>query len=190
LLKVVIDTNIFVSSVLTEGGNPSLLIKAWKRTRKYQLFVTEEIIQEILRVMERLNVNPDIVTGWDKTIRKNAIQIVPARKIEVIREDPSDNKFLECAVESHADYIVTGDKHLKRLDEFEGIKIVNAGKFLNILKRYNKIIIEPQIIIPKDQAYFYTPEWQREEKEAHEDIKKGRVTKTEGLKELFRQLDL
>jgi len=138
LLKVVIDTNIFVSSVLTEGGNPSLLIKAWRRTRKYQLFVTEEIIQEILRVMGRLNVNPDIIAGWDKTIRKNAVQIVPARKIEVIREDPSDNKFLECALESHADYIVTGDKHLKRLNGFEGIKIVNAGKFLSILKRHTR----------------------------------------------------
>ena len=75
MLKVVIDTNIFVSGVLTEGGNPSLVIKTWRRTQKYQLFVTEEIIQEVLRVMRRLNVNPDIVRDWDKAIRKNAIQV-------------------------------------------------------------------------------------------------------------------
>lgn len=136
MLKVVIDTNIFVSGVLVEKGNPSLVIKTWKRTQKYQLFITEEITQEILKVMQRLNVNTDIIGDWDRTIRKNAISIVPTRKIEAIKEDPSDNKFLECAIEARADYIVTGDKHLKKLNEFEGIKIVDPRKFLDILARY------------------------------------------------------
>ncbi len=134
MLKVVIDTNVFVSGVLTKGGNPSVVIKAWRRTRKYQLFITEEIIQEVLRVMKRLNIKADIIADWDKLLRKRAIQVVPARKIEVIREDPSDNKFLECAIESYADYIVTGDEHLKKLNKFEGIEIVSARKFLDILK--------------------------------------------------------
>ncbi len=135
MLKVVIDTNIFISGVLVEGGNPSLIIKSWKRTQKYQLFVTEEIIQETLRVMQRLNVHPEIITDWDKAIRKNAISVVPTRKIEAIKEDPSDNKFLECALEVRADYIVSGDNHLKGLKEFQGIKIVSAKEFLGILSR-------------------------------------------------------
>ncbi len=135
MLKVVIDTNIFVSGVLVEEGNPFVVLKVWKRTRKYQLFVTEEIIQEILTVMKRLNINADIITDWDKVIRENAIQVVPIRKIKAIKDDPSDNKFLECAVESQADYIVSGDKHLKRLNKFEGIEIINARKFLDILDK-------------------------------------------------------
>ena len=138
MLKVVIDTNVFISGVLTAGGSPSVLIKTWRRTRRYQLFVTEEIIQEVLRVMMRLDVNADIITDWDKIIRKNTIQVVPTRKIEVIKEDPTDNKFLECAVESHADYIITGDRHLKKLSEFEGTKIVNAREFLDILRSYKE----------------------------------------------------
>lgn len=133
MLKVVIDTNVFISGVLVEAGNPSLVIKAWKRAQKYQLFITEEIIQEILKVMHRLNVNADIIADWDKVIRKNAIFAVPARKIEAIKEDPSDNKFLECAVEAQADYIISGDKHLKKLVEFERIKIIDARRFLDIL---------------------------------------------------------
>jgi len=135
LLKLVIDTNIFVSGVLVEGGNPSVIIKAWKRTQKYQLFVTEEIIQEVLRVMQRLNVNPDIIADWDRVIRKNAISVIPTKKIEAIKDDPSDNKFLECAIEVSADYIVSGDKHLKGLKEFNGIKIVSAKEFLGILSK-------------------------------------------------------
>lgn len=139
MLRVVIDTNVFISGVLVEEGNPSIVTKAWKRTQKYQLFVTEEIIQEILRVVKELNVNADIITDWDKAIRKNAISVVPTRKIKAIKEDSSDNKFLECAIESRADYIVTGDKHLKRLNEFEGVKIVDARKFLDILSSYKEI---------------------------------------------------
>ena len=135
MLKVVIDTNIFISGVLVEGGNPSLIIKSWKRTQKYQLFVTEEMIQETLRVMQRLNVDLDIITDWDKAIRKNAISVVPTKKIEAIKEDPSDNKFLECAIEVRADYIVSGDNHLKGLKEFQGIKIVSAREFLGILSK-------------------------------------------------------
>lgn len=133
MLKAVIDTNVFISGILTKGGNPSIVIKSWKRSKKYQLFVTEEIIQEVLKVMRKLKVNPDIVTDWDNSIRKNAIQVVPTRRIENIKEDPPDNKFLECAIEANADYIVTGDEHLKRLDRLEGVKIVSPKEFLDVL---------------------------------------------------------
>ncbi|MDI6758711.1 MAG: putative toxin-antitoxin system toxin component, PIN family [Candidatus Omnitrophota bacterium] len=135
MLKVVIDTNIFISGVLVEKGNPSIIIKAWKRTQKYQLFVTEEIIQEVLKVMKRLDVIGDIIGDWDRTIRKNAISIVPSKEIRAVKNDPSDNKFLECAIEAGADYIVSGDKHLKELKEFKGIKIVSTKEFLDILSK-------------------------------------------------------
>jgi len=56
--------------------------------------------------------------------------VIPTRKIKVIKEDPSDNKFLECAIKSGADYIISGDKHLKDLGQFEEIKILSVTKFL------------------------------------------------------------
>jgi len=73
----------------------------------------------------------------------------------------------------------------------EVVKILhlNTNDYLDISVKENKIIIEPQVVIPKDQAYFYTPEWQKEEAEAHEDIKKGRVTKTKNPKGLFKELE-
>ena len=66
---------------------------------------------------------------------------------------------------------------------------LHINDYLDIEVRNDKIILEPQIVIPRDQAYFYTPEWQKEEKQAQEDIKKGRVTKTKNVKELFKELD-
>jgi len=66
---------------------------------------------------------------------------------------------------------------------------LHVNDYLDIRIAENKIIIEPQVMVPRDQAYFYTPEWQKEEKEAENDIKEGRVTKTKNLKELLKKLD-
>ena len=66
---------------------------------------------------------------------------------------------------------------------------LQLNDYVDIRVKDSKIILEPQLVIPKDQAYFYTSEWQKEEKEANEDIKKGRVTKTKGLKGLLRKLN-
>lgn len=66
---------------------------------------------------------------------------------------------------------------------------LHINDYLDIKVKDNVIVIEPQLIIPKEQAYFYTSEWQKEEAEAHHDIKKHRVTKTKNLKELFKELD-
>ena len=61
--------------------------------------------------------------------------------------------------------------------------------YLDVQVRDRVIILEPQVLVPKDQAYFYTPEWQRDERRATADIRKGRVTKTKGLHALFEALD-
>ena len=66
---------------------------------------------------------------------------------------------------------------------------LHVNDYLDIRVKDDKIIVEPQLVIPKDQAYFYTQEWQKEEAEAQEDIKKRRVTKTKNLKGLFKKLD-
>ena len=66
---------------------------------------------------------------------------------------------------------------------------LRVNDYLDIHIDGDKIVIVPQLIIPKDQAYFYTPEWQKGEAEADEDIKKGRVTKTKNTKDLLKELD-
>lgn len=53
----------------------------------------------------------------------------------------------------------------------------------------NKVILEPKVLVSKDQAYFYSDQWQADEKEAEDDIKTGRVTKTKNIEELFNRLD-
>ena len=73
-------------------------------------------------------------------------------------------------------------------------KILNNLKlkendYLDVYIEDNKIVLEPKILITKEQAYFYTQEWQIDEKNAEADLKKGRVTKTKDLEDLFQELD-
>ncbi len=54
----------------------------------------------------------------------------PEIKSNVIKDDPSDNMYLECAIEGEADFIISGDKHLKDLKSYKGIKIIDPVTFL------------------------------------------------------------
>ena len=60
--------------------------------------------------------------------------IEPKEKVNIIMEDPDDNRVLECAKEGNVDYIVTNDRHLLKLKEFEGIKIITPAELLRLIK--------------------------------------------------------
>jgi AbrB family looped-hinge helix DNA binding protein len=66
---------------------------------------------------------------------------------------------------------------------------LKQNDYLDIYISDNKVVLEPKLLISKDQAYFYTAEWQIGEREAEKDIKEGRVTKTRDIDELFNELD-
>ena len=66
---------------------------------------------------------------------------------------------------------------------------LRINDYIEIRVQNHKVVLEPQVMVPKDQAYFYTPEWQKDEKAAQKDLEEGRVTKTKNTKELFKELD-
>jgi hypothetical protein len=62
------------------------------------------------------------------------LMVVPTRRVEIIRDDPGDNMFLECALEARADYIVSGDRHLKQVGSFAGIPVLSPRGYLTKLR--------------------------------------------------------
>jgi antitoxin MazE len=66
---------------------------------------------------------------------------------------------------------------------------LNQEDYLDIYISESKVVLEPKIMIPRDQAYFYTEQWQSDEKEAEKDITEGRVTRTKNIVELFNKID-
>ncbi|MBF0608919.1 MAG: putative toxin-antitoxin system toxin component, PIN family [Candidatus Magnetobacterium sp. LHC-1] len=134
MFKVVFDTNVIISALYNPNGRPASLLKS---ARKGQIrnFISAPILAEVQRILsDKLN--------WPKTevsIAINWLQgfstvVEPKTHLEVI-SDPPDNRILECALESQADYIVSGDHHLTDLQHFKGIKIIAPSKFEKILER-------------------------------------------------------
>ena len=137
MIKVVIDTNIYISAVLF-GGNAEGIRKL-AREGKIELLVSENILTEIAGVFKRkFNWYDWQISELITDIRAFATLVTPRLSVSVINEDKPDNRFLECAIEGKARYIITGDKqHLQSLKEYQGIKILSPAKFLEVI-RLNK----------------------------------------------------
>jgi putative PIN family toxin of toxin-antitoxin system len=132
-MRVVLDTNIFISAVL--GGKVGSIIDEWK-AGKFTLVVTDEIAREYLDVINRPKFKIpeiEIVSVTDYLLR-TAEFVTSEEKINVIIADMTDNKFLEAAVAGKVKYIVSGDKHLLELESFRGISIIKANEFIALLK--------------------------------------------------------
>lgn len=125
-----VDTNIVVSSFLASGP-PRLLLNRI-RDRQDLLCVSRPIVQEYLEVLAREGVSWELLEALLSLFQDpdRVVLVIPSRRIAVIREDPADNMFLECAVEAEADYIISGDRHLLRLGTFEGTPILSPRAYL------------------------------------------------------------
>lgn len=137
MIKLVLDTNIFVSGFLWEGKEAELIRKI---ERKEAInFINPEIILEIEKVISRekfkdLFVKANLTTDemLQKIIALSHIVMGEKMQENVVKADPSDDKFIECAVNSNADYIVSGDTHLLNLKEYKHIKIITTSHALNL----------------------------------------------------------
>ena len=139
MIRTVLDTNIIVSGTISSSGPPYEVLEAW-RYRKFALITSPLILKEVKRVFQypRIKESYHLDTKTIKAIlaRLNKYSVATQGKLKVneIKDDPTDNIFLTCAQEGSADFIVTGDDHLLNLGVFQGILIVTARHFLEILK--------------------------------------------------------
>lgn len=133
-VKVVADTNVIVSALLWDGNESKII--GLVEEGKIKLFTSVALLDELKKVLkyERFGLEEKTVDDNVKYILTVSEIISPKRRLRVIREDPADDKVLECALEGKTRYIVSGDKHLLRLKEFRKIKIIRAKELLDILK--------------------------------------------------------
>ena len=130
MLKVVIDTNVFISSFF--GGIPREIIDYWKKG-EITLCLSQEIIEEYIEVLNRLGLkDKNEIQNLTKLFAEGYHAIFTAKTpdIEVIGDDPDDNKFIECAVALDSKIIISGDNHLKNLKKYVDIEIMSPQKFM------------------------------------------------------------
>jgi putative PIN family toxin of toxin-antitoxin system len=133
MITIVIDTNVVISALLF-GGAPGKLIELWKKGLIKPL-LSAEIMTEYLRVLaypkfslseEDINyiINQEILPFF------KVVKSVPGPPI--IKKDPDDDKFIQCAQAGKANIIISGDSHLLALKTYHGISILTPAQFLEI----------------------------------------------------------
>ena len=129
MLKVVFDTNIYISAFVIPGGNAE---KAYLRAidGDFALFTSVAILTELARKLEDKFIweKPEIIQ-LIRSISDIAIVLKTKPWLKLLSDDP-DNRILECAIKAEADLVVTGDNHLLKLKNYENINIVKLASFL------------------------------------------------------------
>jgi len=135
---IVLDTNVMVSALLSTEGPPAQVIDLWT-AGTFDVATSDPLLDEVKRVLgydkikKHLGLSPGdidrLLSGW----RTISIVVDPEEELDVIDDDPDDNRVLVCAVAAEADYIVSGDQHLLDLGEYQGIEVLPPAGFIVLM---------------------------------------------------------
>jgi len=136
--KLVLDTNVWVSALLTRGSPSGVVQMA--EGKLVQFFISVDVLQEInralqyekiSRILRRSRIEPKSIMP---TIMSLSSLVDVRTHVGAIEEDPSDNRVLACAKEVDVQFVISGDRHLLRLGQYEGIKILTASAFVKMAR--------------------------------------------------------
>jgi putative PIN family toxin of toxin-antitoxin system len=135
---VVLDTNVIISALLSSRGAPAKLLSRWENN-EFEVAVSPQLLAELGRALHYPNIarylklSEEEIGTFLRHYVGSATLIISQENLEVITQDPDDNRILECAVDTNASFIVTGDAHLLKLEEYRGIVILPPAAFLAYL---------------------------------------------------------
>ena len=132
-MRVVIDTNVFVSSFF--GGVPRQVVDHWF-SGELILCVSGPILKEYFDVLSGFRFDREsffgrLINAFERG--PNVLFVNNPKEQNWIREDPADNKFIACAISLHAEYIVSGDIQLRRAGKVGDVKIVHPREMLSLI---------------------------------------------------------
>ena len=138
-LRIVFDTNILVRLVLGRSRTAEFLRKAW-RNGQFTLILSPAIITELERVSQYPQVVKAFGVARDKLraflviANQSAVFTLDLYEVDFLQTDVTDNIILACALEAHADYIVSEDAHLRNLKYYQGVQIIGLDRFVQLLQ--------------------------------------------------------
>jgi uncharacterized protein len=129
--RVVLDTNILVSALGWRGA-PHEIVRSCLDHR-HQMLLSPDLLEEVERVLRypKFHFSSAEILDYLVTLTEAAELVSPGFRVEIIEEDPSDNRVLECALAGHAQVIVSGDGHLLSVEGFE-IPVLRPQVFQNL----------------------------------------------------------
>ena len=132
-MKIVLDTNVYISAAIL--GRVCEEIVQTCRFSNLEVFISKDIMDEIKdKLSHKFLWQDDQVNVFLESIMEFCQMVKVNEKISYIKDDPDDDKILECAVSADCDFIISGDKHLLKLKSYKKIKILNPADFLLMLR--------------------------------------------------------
>ena len=135
-MRVVLDTNVLVSTLLFTGL-ASELVSLWQKGN-LTVLLSSEILDEYLQVLAypRFQLSEEEVKGLVEDELLPFMQVIkPGTRIHIVKREPSDNKFLECAVAGRADVLISGDKELLAIRHYRQVRMQAPSRFLETFFR-------------------------------------------------------
>lgn len=132
MIKAVLDTNVVISAIIF-GGKPRRVLNL-AIEGKISLFFSEPIFEEIREILggRKFRFTALQLSAVERELEAISDTVYPDKGIKIVKDDPDDDIFIECALAADADYIVSGDKHLLDLKSYGKTKIVNAAEFIEL----------------------------------------------------------
>ena len=129
-MKIVLDTNLLVSGIFW-SGTPAKILEHWLDDC-FELCITENILKEYNRVIKKIAGKEGLALAQEwKSLLSSKCSIYSTTRTEEYSRDPDDDKFIYCALDASAIYIVSGDQDLLVLKQVEKVKIITAKSFLD-----------------------------------------------------------
>lgn len=133
--KVILDTNVIISAFLKAESNPALIL-ALGLEGSLTVCLSETIWQEYRGVLRRKKfqgLDQESIEKILSVLKQQTLWVSPRIPVNILSRDPADNKFLECALESQADYLITGNTRHFPLKKFHGTRIINPRDFIDLI---------------------------------------------------------
>ena len=137
MIRITVDTNVLISATFWHGDSEKIINKV--ENKELILVLSEPILEEYYKVLEYDEIKEKIINKElemkQSVLRVSLIsEIIEVKsKIDLIKDDTEDNKIIECAVDGSVNYIISKDKHLLKIKEYKGIKILKPEEFLKLI---------------------------------------------------------
>jgi len=138
-IRVVLDTNVYIAAALNPDSLLYRLVEDSVSNNLAEYYTSPEIIAELQDKLEnKFHFERKTVVTWINQLEQAVNVIRPQKKLTIVKNDPDDNKILECALEAHADLIITADKHLISMKVFKNTKIMHPSSLKYIFPQLKK----------------------------------------------------
>jgi len=133
MTKVTLDTNVYLSALFWKGNPHRVFLQCVKGAVLNS--VTPAILSELEgKLRYKFSVPQEKVKEMIEMVTYSSTIVFPSVRVYAVKDDPADDKIIECALEADASFIITGDQHLLQLQKFQNIKIVTPAQFLSSQK--------------------------------------------------------